>query len=315
MYPIGRSGNTTWEFAKKAAIAARGSKTTPVPEAGAGQPETDSGMPVIDFHIHTAHYQSMTPSYSAFLREVWGDELENMIRTYSSPELFLQLLDECGIDAAVILAEVSPITTGIVDNVYVAGFCAPSPRLIPFVSINPYLTANLGEELGRWAHEGFRGVKLYPTYQHFYPNDARLYPLYARAQELRLPVMFHVGSSVFAGSRLKYGDPLLLDDVASDFPELAIVQSHSGRPFWYEKAFALARLHRNVYMEVAGLPPQKLLTYFPELERVADKVIYGSDWPAVRTLKENTRAIRALPLNAGAKEKILGGNAARILRL
>jgi uncharacterized protein len=272
-------------------------------------------MPIIDFHIHTAHYQSTTPSYLAYLRRQWGGELEKIITTYSSPELFLGLLDECGIDYAVILAEVAPITTGIVDNAYVAGFCAKSPRLIPFVSINPFMTANLSEELGRWAGEGFRGVKLYPTYQHFYPNDARLYPLYAKAQELLLPVMFHVGSSIFTGSRLKYGDPLLLDDVACDFPELVLVQSHSGRPFWYEKSFALARLHRNVYMEIAGLPPQKLLTYFPELERVADKVIYGSDWPGVRTIKENLLAVRGLPLSAGSMEKILGANAARILGL
>ncbi len=272
-------------------------------------------MPLIDFHIHTAHYQSTTPSYLGFLRGQWGDELENMIRTYSSPDGFLGLLDECGLDYAVVLAEVAPITTGIVDNAYVSKFCARSPRLIPFVSINPFMTANLAEELRRWAGEGFRGVKLYPTYQHFYPNDARLYPLYAKAQELGVPVMFHVGSSVFTGSRLKYGDPLHLDDVACDFPELPIVQSHSGRPFWYEKSFALARLHRNVYMEVAGLPPQRLLTYFPELERVADKVIYGSDWPGVPSIKENLQAIQGLPLRSETKQKILGGNAARVLRL
>ncbi len=272
-------------------------------------------MPVIDFHVHTAYYQSMTPSYLNWLRRQWGAGLEEMIRAYSSPQSFLQLLDECGIDSAVILAEVAPITTGIVDNEYVAKFCARSPRLIPFVSINPFMTANLGEELGRWAGEGFRGLKLYPTYQQFYPNEPRIYPLYAKAQELGLPVMFHVGSSVFAGSRLKYGDPIHLDDVAGDFPELALVQSHSGRPFWYEKAFALSRLHRNVYMEVAGLPPQKLLTYFPELERVADKVIYGSDWPGVPTIKENLQAIRELPLSEEAKKKILGVNAARLLRI
>ena len=273
-------------------------------------------MPIIDFHVHPAYYQSMTQSYLDLLRRQWGDGLDQMIRTYSSPKGFLGLMDECGVDFTVVLAELAPITTGIADNEYVAQFCSESSRLIPFASINPYTSSGPAQELERWVTDhGFRGLKLYPTYQQFYPNESRLYPLYAKAQELGIPVMLHVGSSVFTGSRLKYGDPIYLDDVAVDFPGLRLVQSHSGRPFWYEKAFALARLHQNVYMEVAGLPPQKLLTYFPELERLADKVIFGSDWPGVPTLKENIQAIQRLPLAEDAKHKILGGNAARLLDL
>jgi hypothetical protein len=163
------------------------------------------------------------------------------------------------------------------------------------------------------ADKGFRGLKLYPTYQHYYPNEARIYPIYAKAQELKIPVLLHVGSSVFTGARLKYGDPLYLDDVAVDFPGLVLAQSHSGRPFWYDRAFALARLHENVYMEVAGLPPQRLLSYFPELEKISHKVIYGSDWPGVPAIEENIQAIRELPIGEKAKQLILGGNAARIL--
>lgn len=273
-------------------------------------------MPIIDFHVHPAYYQSMTQSYLDLLRRQWGDGLDQMIRTYSSPKGFLGLMDECGVDFTVVLAELAPITTGIADNEYVAQFCSESSRLIPFASINPYTSTGPAQELERWVTDhGFRGLKLYPTYQQFYPNDSRLYPLYAKAQELGIPVMLHVGSSVFTGSRLKYGDPIYLDDVAVDFPGLRLVQSHSGRPFWYEKAFALARLHQNIFMEVAGLPPQKLLTYFPELERLADKVIFGSDWPGVPTLKENIQAIQRLPLAEDAKHKILGGNAARLLDL
>ncbi|MFH1491679.1 MAG: amidohydrolase family protein, partial [Pseudomonadota bacterium] len=162
---------------------------------------------------------------------------------------------------------------------------------------------------------GFRGLKLYPTYQHYYPNDAKIYPLYAKAQELRIPVSLHIGSSVFSGSRLKYGDPIYIDDVAVDFPELRIVQCHSGRPFWYDKAFALARLHKNVYMEVSGLPPGRLLSYFPELEKIPDKVIYGSDWPGVPTIRENIETIRGLSLKETSKQKILGENAGRLLDL
>jgi len=269
---------------------------------------------IIDFHVHTARYQSITRSYMDLLRRQWGDRLDWMIQTYSSPEGFLGLMDEGGIDYAVILAELAPITTGISDNVYVAEFCSRSPRLIPFASINPYTISRPSEELERLVRDqGFRGLKLYPTYQHYYPNDAMIYPVYAKAQELGIPVMLHIGSSVFAGSRLKYGDPIYLDDVAVDFPGLILIQCHSGRPFWYEKAFGLARIHENVYMEISGLPPQMLLDYFPELERIADKVIYGSDWPGVPTIKENIRALKGLAMSEDSKRKILGANAARVL--
>lgn len=273
-------------------------------------------MSIIDFHVHTAYYQTVTQSYLDLLRRQWGDALDEMIRTYSSAEAFLSLMDECGIDFAVILAELAPITTGIVDNEYVAQFCSKSPRLVPFASINPHTSSRPAEELERLVGDkGFRGLKLYPTYQHYYPNEAKIYPLYAKAQELGIPVMLHTGSSVLVGSRLKYGDPLYLDDVANDFPGLSLIQCHSGRPFWYEKAFALARLHQNIYMEISGLPPRKLLVYFPELERLSDKIIYGSDWPGVPTIKENIQAVLDLPISEDSKSKILGGNAAKLLGL
>lgn len=233
-----------------------------------------------------------------------------------TPQGVLGMLDASGIDYAVVLADVNPISVGVVTNEYVAEFCEESKRLIPFANINPCMVTWLDRELARCVKElGMRGLKLTPTYAHFYPNDSRLYPMYAKAQELNIPVMVHTGSSVFRGSKLKYGDPLYLDDVAIDFPDLVIIQVHSGRGFWYNRAAFLARLHPNVYMEIAGLPPQKLLTYFPELERLADKVIFGSDWPGVPDLAGNVEAIRALPISEEAKAKILGENAAEILGL
>ena len=103
--------------------------------------------------------------------------------------------------------------------------------------------------------------------------------------------------------------------MAVDFPDLKIVMAHSGRGFWYDRAFFLARMHENVYMELAGLPPTRLLEYFPELERNADKVIFGSDWPGMPYIKRNIELILKLPLRASTFEKILGGNAARVLGL
>lgn len=271
---------------------------------------------VIDVHTHLAFYRSTTESYRALLRAEWGQRADWLTTHFAAPANYLCLMDECGVDYTVVLAELAPITTGICTNEDVAAFCAASPRLLPFASINPHTSPNPVQELRHLVGDlGFRGLKLYPTYQYYYPNDALLYPLYAAAQELGIPVSMHLGSSVFTGSRIKYGDPVYLDDVAVDFPDLPLLMCHCGRPFWYEQAFGLARLHRNLYMEISGLPPQKLLTYFPELERVADKVVFGSDWPGVSRIAANIEAIRALPLSPVTKEKILGLNAARLLRL
>ncbi|MFQ6059331.1 MAG: amidohydrolase family protein [Anaerolineae bacterium] len=274
-------------------------------------------MPIVDFHIHVGPPENYHPWVVEWFKSWHPQGLDDeTLRQLFTPQGVLRLLDESGVDYAVALAEISPITTGVTTNETVAEFCLGQERLIPFCNINPYMVARPAEDLERYVvQQGFKGLKLYPTYQQFYPHDPRIYPLYAKAQELGIPVMFHTGSSVFHGSRLKYGDPLFLDDVAVDFPELTLIQAHSGRGFWYDRAAFLAQLHKNVYMEISGLPPKKLLDYFPNLERLADKVIFGSDWPDVPSIKGNIEAVRALPLSDEAKTKILGENAARILGL
>jgi len=271
--------------------------------------------PIIDFHLHAVFYSAHTESHLEWLIKMHGEEKWNDVQRYQDPGLFCEYMEQSGIDYGVLMAELTPITTGICTNEYILDFCRGRKSLIPFASINPALTTNISAELTRLVELGFRGVKMYPTYQHFYPNANNLYPLYATAERLQIPIMFHTGSSVFKGAKMKYGDPLFYDEVAVDFPDLSILLVHGGRGFWYDKAFFLARLHENVYLEVAGLPPQKLLTYFPELERIPDKIIYGSDWPGGFELRDGISAVRALPLKEETKEKILGGNAARLLKI
>ncbi len=272
---------------------------------------------IVDFHVHLADYRQPTPSLRAWTALNNGQALEEFAREWSDPARYLAAMDTNGVDYAVVLAEVSPITTGVATNEQVLQFCSASPRLIPFATLNPYTVGAPARELERLVGEReMRGLKLYPTYNYFYPNDAMLYPVYAAAERLGIPVMVHTGSSVFAGARLKYGDPLFLDDVAVDFPRLPLLVTHGGRPFWYDRAAALARLHPNVYVEVGGLPPQRLAEYFPDLERLAPKVVFGSDWPGVPgSVADNVAAVRALPLSDGAKARILGGNAAHLLGL
>jgi hypothetical protein len=280
---------------------------------------------LIDFHIHVSRPEHEHPWVLEFVERQYEGDLWALVDRVLTPAGLRPFLQQHGIDWAVALSEANPITTGMTPNEWVADLCAqanaqpdpasgPRGRLLPFASINPYLVNDLGAELERLVKEhGFRGFKVYPVYQHHYVNEARMYPLYAQAQALGVPMLVHTGSSVFKGARIKYGDPLHLDDVAIDFPNLPILMAHSGRPFWYEQAFWMARQHRNVYLEVSGLPGKKLLEYFPDLERLADKVVYGSDWPGNPHLRRNVEAIQSLSLKDETKEKILWRNAATIL--
>ena len=268
---------------------------------------------VIDFHVHLAAREHLNPTPAAFCDSFWSGRGDWDVLL--SAEGFDAYLEAEGVDYAVGLPELSPLVTGVTTNEYVRERFGGSKRLLLFANLNPWLTPRLDREIERLAGQGFRGVKLYPTYQHYYPNEARLYPLYASCQDLGLPVMVHTGSSVFRGAKIKYGDPVLLDDVAADFPDLVVLMVHGGRGLWYDAAEFLAQLHPNLYLEVSGLPPRKLLSYFPNLERIHRKVIFGSDWPGNPGIRGNVEAIRALPLSAEAKGAILGGNAARLLGL
>lgn len=280
---------------------------------------------IIDFHIHLSRPEHSHPWVLDWIRENIPGDMDSFVESILSPQGLRKYLQSNGIDWAVGLAEISPITSGWASNEYVAKICdeanalpdptnGPRGRLIPFASINPYISNDLAIEMEHLAKDlKFQGLKVYPVYQHHYPNDTRMYPLYAKLQELGLPMLVHTGSSVFKGARIKYGDPLLLDDVAIDFPQLTIVMAHSGRPFWYEQAFWMARRHENVHMEISGLPAKRLLEYFPRMEEIAHKVVYGSDWPGNPDLIRNVEAIMALPLSDQAKQAILFDNAARIL--
>ncbi len=272
---------------------------------------------ILDFHTHAVRPDPNMPAgYKAFMSSNQGgaSEFDEFLERYSDPQNVLALLDDAGIDYAVVLAETAVITSAVISNDHVRQFTAASNgRLIPFCTFNPYMVLNPAAELDTAVRQdGFRGLKLYPTYEYFYPNQPLLYPLYAKAQELGIPVMAHTGSSVCAGSRLKYGDPLFWDDVAVDFPELTIIMCHGGRMLWYDRAASLVRLHKNVYFDISGLPPKRLLDYWPDLERLADKVLFGTDWPGAN-IAANLKAFQNIGLSEEAKQKILWANGSRIL--
>ncbi len=277
------------------------------------------GLPqgAIDFHIHPfrlGHFQSRdaralvaraNPSLNV---GALAEEDEVIPRARLESEL-----DAAGIAYGVLLPQHTPGVGIELPTDYVLAYRAGSSRLIPFASVNPLGDANPLDELRRWVDAGAKGLKLYPSYQFFYPNDPRLYPIYEFARSLSWPVMFHTGSSIFSGSRLKYALPIHLDDVAVDFPDLRIVLAHAGRVAWAAEAVALARVHPNVYLEISGLPPRTVLRHIPDLPRITDKVVFGSDWPSTPSIAETVGGLLELGLTPGQLARVFRDNAAALL--
>jgi len=196
-----------------------------------------------------------------------------------------------------------------------------SDILIPFASIDPAKGKTGAREARRLIeHYGVRGFKFHPTMQGFYPNDRSAYLLYEVIAEAKLPALFHTGQTGVGagmpggmGMRLKYSNPMYVDDVAADFPDMPIVLAHPSFP-WQEEALAVATHKPNVYIDLSGWSPK----YFPPiLVRYAntllkDRVLFGSDWPAImpdRWLAD----FEKLDIKPDVRPLILKENARRLL--
>jgi predicted TIM-barrel fold metal-dependent hydrolase len=195
--------------------------------------------------------------------------------------------------------------------------------LIPFASIDPHKGKTGVREARRLIAEfGVRGFKFHPTMQGFYPNDRMAYPLYEAIAESGRPALFHtgqtgVGSGMRGGNgmRLKYSNPLYLDDVAVDFPDMPIILAHPSFP-WQEEALAVANHKPNVYIDLSGWSPK----YFPPiLVRYANsllkhKVLFGSDWPMI-TPERWLADFETIEVKDEVRPLVLKENAARLLQL
>ncbi len=275
---------------------------------------------VIDIHVHMQPWEMLKPpAYETFRRTQKNfDQLQEFVR---DPAKFVALMDREGIERAGIINYVSPRVMGFTNRVndWVARYCRPFPdRLIGFGSADPWQKKGLAAEMERLTDKlRLPGLKIHPPHQHVYPNQYRhglkgLETIYRKAEEAGVVVMIHSGTSIFEGARNIYGDPIYIDDVAIDFPRLRIIVAHGGRPLWMANAVFLIRRHPHVFMDISSIPPQKLLEYFPGLETLADKVLWGSDWPGpmVPGMCANLDRFCQLPLSDVAKRKILYENAA-----
>ena len=272
-------------------------------------------MNLIDIHIHVGKREHLTDSFLNYFLQQFGEAALKAMDDLT-PDNFTRFLEVEGVDKGVLLSEYSPQVTGVVPNEFTAEFAGGSDRLIPFASIDINSSTDTGVQAEYALRDlGCKGLKLLPSYGYYFPNDPRMYAAYEVAQSYSVTVMFHTGTSLFPKTRVRFADPLLLDDVAVDFPKLKIVMCHGGRPFWYQESEWMLRRHPNLFIDISGIPPFQLPRNFPKLEKLYDRFIFGSDWPNVVSIKSQADQVRRLPYKPEIVESILWKNATRILNI
>jgi predicted TIM-barrel fold metal-dependent hydrolase len=275
-------------------------------------------MLITDCHIHIQPLEMFRPEALALMKKK-RPEFEQIEQFSRDPKAFLAYMDAIGLDRAVLINYVAPDVIGFTAEVnnWIAEYSKMDPeRLLPCGSIHPRHCSNVQSELDNMLRLGMRLLKVHPPHQLLYPNaylqgEEGLELIYRTMEENDIPVMFHTGTSVFPGARNKYGDPMFVDDVATDFPKLKILLAHGGRPLWMDTSFFLVRRHPNVYLDISGIPPKTLLEYFPRLQEIATKTLFGTDWPGpgVPDIKRNLDDFRSLDISEPAKRAILSETA------
>ena len=282
-----------------------------------------AAVSAIDVHVHTeltrGGHDPMPP------------ELRSAAARYFGRDEPLPTVDDVAVYyrernmAAVVFTVDWESKSGIapIPNEEIAEAAAANPDvLIPFASVDPARPDAVERARRLISEHGVKGFKFHPNLQAFFPNDRSAYPLYEAIAEAGLPALFHSGHSGIGtgvpgggGFRLKYSNPMCLDDVAADFPELQIVLAHPSFP-WQDEAISICLHKANVWIDLSGWSPK----YFPpQLVQYANtqlktKVLFGSDFPMItpdRWLADFEQAA----FKDEVRPLVLKENAARLLGL
>lgn len=283
-------------------------------------------MKAVDMHAHIPtkelFYEHMGPSaketasyFRVKLREV---SLEEMINEF----------EEANVEKIVVVALDAETATGWkrISNDFIYQSVSEYPdNLIGVGSIDPHKGKLALKELDKIRDYGMKGIKFHQAVQQFYPNDPKLYPIYEKCVEYNLHVQFHSGTTGWgagykggSGIKLKYLNPIYVDDVAADFPDLKIILLHPSWP-WQDEAIAIALHKPNVFLDLSGWSPK----YFPDVlykyfKLLQDKLVFGTDYPWIspkRWLDDFRIMCEKFKFDEEIINKILWRNAKRILEL
>jgi len=277
----------------------------------------------VDVHVHPPTKEFLLDSggtHVAAAAKKFGHEIE--LKTI---EQMLEEYSECGIEKLVLFAWDAETSSHRprVTNEFVAGISDKFPeRIIGFASVDPHKESAVKELEYAIKELKLTGLKLHPQVQGFEPNDPAYFPLYSKCVELGVPITFHTGSTYWGaglagggGVKLNFSNPMLLDDVAADFPELQLIMAHPGWP-WQDEQLAIATHKQNVFIDLSGWSPKHfqplLVTYMTKL--IPEKFLFGTDYPMLSP-RRWLQDFEALPVNADVRRMVLGENARKLLKI
>ncbi len=280
-------------------------------------------MRINDVHIHVLPWRMLKDAVRETMRSRLSAHWDQLLALSDDPSALLEILDADGISRVGMVTDVSPDVMGMTDeaNDFTIRYAQAAPeRLLPYGGVDPVTSPDAARSLERLLDMGIRMLKIHPPHMRCAANAyteglEALASLYRRCEDVGLPVMIHTGTSIFPGARSKYGNPMEIDDVAIDFPDLRIVMAHGGRPLYMEEAFFILRRHPNVWLDLSGIPPLRIPEYFPRLDEISGKVLWGTDWPSpgVSSMRPNIDQFLSLSLAESTKRAAMETNPERLL--
>ncbi len=278
-------------------------------------------MKIINAHVHMIELAAMAQRNPDLALPAGIAVLKDLEATLPMllPQTLIAQMDEAGIEKSILYAVEAPLVYA--SNEYVCSLCSQFPdRLMGFASVNP-LSPDAPAVLEKAVREmGLTGLKLHPPLQGFFPDDEAVFPVYQKAAELNIPVVFHVGTTPFGSlCRLAHANPLLIDEVAVRFPTLRIMLTHLGT-LWHNEAFMVVEKNPNVFIDTAAYITEIAEVLTPDIVRRIgpEKIIFGTDYPmpygdSPHRMKDFVDCIKALDLPEETIAGIFSGNLERML--
>jgi uncharacterized protein len=170
-----------------------------------------------------------------------------------------------------------------------------------------------------------KGIKLYPGYEPYPINDPSLESVFNIAGKYKVPVLVHTGDTYAKTAKVRYAHPLLMDDIAVDYPDVTFVMCHAGNP-WFTDAAEVIYKNDNVYADISGLTLGEISNDFEDymVHKLVDMVkflggadkqlMYGTDWPLVR-MGPYLDFLDKLPLEGDAREHLRWKTAQKVFRI
>ena len=268
---------------------------------------------IIDSHTHIATWLETSKAKMSF-KENFKMLLMEMERNHVDLALIIESTDN----------KKSPRINELLE------FADSSKKIRIIATINPlsYTKDDLAKLDELYRTKKTVGIKLYTGYQHFYPDDGRCYPVYELCQKYNAPIIFHSGDTlggVEEKPKIKYSQPIHIDDIAVEFPNLKIIIAHMGNPWLIDCAEVLYK-NKNVYADISGLvtpeenfksPSGRLLKR--RIQELIDysspkKLLYGTDWP-LSPMKDYLQFVKSLGLGEKDLDRVLYKNAQELFNL